>query len=251
MATRYRVLVIGGSDPGGRAGVIRDVQTLHDLGTDAACALTAVTAQTDAAVLYVQLVEPIVLHQQVAAAFASGPVHAVKIGMLGSTQHAIAVADMLASSRWPAVVLDPVMAASSGGSLLEPSARDALCRRLLPHVTLLTPNVAEAAWLLDEPAAVDDEERVQQARRLHTLGARNVLLKGGHAGGAVARDILLLASGDELLLDAPRLDATMRGTGCALASAIAAGLAAGQEIEAACRAAKDHVHRRLQLSNGC
>lgn len=251
MKPRPRVLVIGGSDPGGRAGVLRDVEALHVFDVDIACAITAVTAQTDAEVLDVQLVEPAMLQRQVLAAFASGPVDAVKIGMLGSAANAAVLAEMMAADSWPPVVLDPVLAASSGGSLLEAAAHAVLCKQLLPRVTLVTPNLPEAAWLLNEHQAEGDAALLRQALRLHELGARNVLLKGGHIDGAVARDVLLTEADEVVVLDAPRVEATMRGTGCALASAIAAGLARGQGVVDACREAKTYVHNCLQLGPRC
>lgn len=186
------------------------------------------------------------LRQQVLATMAGGPVQAVKIGMLGSVGNVQVLADLFSIGGWPPVVLDPVLAASSGGSLLEPAARIALLQALLPHLTLLTPNVAEAAWLLDEPPALTQADRVAQARRLQRLGASNVLLKGGHAGGAVARDLLLSANGRASFLDAPRLNASMRGTGCALSSAIAARLAQGLSMDQACLQAKQYVHEQLR-----
>jgi hydroxymethylpyrimidine/phosphomethylpyrimidine kinase len=143
------------------------------------------------------------------------------------------------------VVLDPVLASSSGGELLDGAGRAVLCTRLLPRVTLLTPNIPEAAALLGTHAARSQAELLEQAAALRALGPRAVLLKGGHSDGPEASDLLLTADGPPHWLRAPRASGARRGTGCALATAIAAGLATGLPLTAACERAKQHVTQLL------
>jgi hydroxymethylpyrimidine/phosphomethylpyrimidine kinase len=238
------VLVIAGTDSSGGAGVLRDVATLRDFGVTAACAVTAVTAQSDTSLLALSAMDPQLVQQQIAGALAAHPVGAIKIGMLATAEIVRAVAASLPTEI--PVVLDPVRAASAGGALLTPDAHAALLRDLFPRVTLVTPNLPEIAALLAEPTATDATVAREQTHRLLAKGCGAVLLKGGHASGAEAIDLLLTSAGVELELAKPRVTATLRGTGCALASAIAAHLARGSSLEAACREAKDYVYAALQ-----
>ena len=239
------VLLIAGSDSSGGAGLARDVRTLTRLGTRALCVVTAVTAQSDARVFAVHVVPPELVRAQIAAAFATTPVQAIKIGMLATRATVLAVAASLPSQA-PPVVLDPVLASSSGGDLLDSAGREALCSALLPRVTLLTPNIPEAAAILGSEFAVCDEDLLRQAAALLALGPAAVLLKGGHGEGTEATDLLLTRAAAPRWLRAPRLNAVRRGTGCALSSAIAAGLAAGLDLTVACERAKQHVTQLLQ-----
>jgi hydroxymethylpyrimidine/phosphomethylpyrimidine kinase len=241
LSDRPAVLVIAGSDSSGGAGIVRDLKTLADLGVEALCAVSAVTAQTHGHVVSVHHVPPEVIRTQIRAAFESTVVDAIKIGMLGTGATVSAVADSLPRGGAVPIVLDPVLLSSSGGVLLDEEGRAEMRVRLLPLATVLTPNIPEAASLCGTSPATNREALVAQARALVAMGARAVLLKGGHAEGAEADDLLLTAQGTVLWLSSPRLDARCRGTGCALASAIAAGLAGGQSVEAACRAAKQYV----------
>ena len=246
-ALRPAVLVIGGSDSSGGAGLTRDVLSLEAMGADALCALTAVTAQTDARVLAVHRVPAAHVRAQIEAAFAARRIGAVKIGMLVDAVTLQAVADALGNAPAVPVVLDPVLRASSGGALLEDERYERLRARLFPLATLLTPNLPEAAELVGvcpEPDPVP-ARIIEWARRLLGQGVRAVLVKGGHASGAQAADVLVQPDREPLWLSAPRLAATRRGTGCALASAIAAGLAAGEDLAVACRAGRAHVRALL------
>jgi hydroxymethylpyrimidine/phosphomethylpyrimidine kinase len=235
------VLVIAGSDSSGGAGITRDVRTLALLGTGALCAVTAVTAQSDARVSAVHLVPPELVGAQITAALATGRVAAIKIGMLGTRATVLAVAASLPPRNRVPLVLDPVLAASSGGELLDAAGREALLEMLLPRATVLTPNIPEAAMLLGAQPASGDAQLLQQGEALLALGAEHVLLKGGHGSGAEATDVLLTAGGPLQRFCAPRVAGTRRGTGCALAAALAAGLAGGLDIGAACARAKRHV----------
>jgi hydroxymethylpyrimidine/phosphomethylpyrimidine kinase len=239
------VLVIAGSDSSGGAGLTRDVRTLTRLETRALCVVTAVTAQSDTQVVAVHVVPATLVRAQMTAAFATRRVEAIKIGMLATRATVLAVTAALPAVA-PPLVLDPVLASSSGGELLDAAGRSALCAELLPRTTLLTPNIPEAAALLGTGSASNEAELLQQARALLALGPRAVLLKGGHAAGGEASDLLLAADAPPLWLRAPRLSVTRRGTGCALSAAIAAGLAAGLELNAACERAKQHVTQLLQ-----
>ena len=237
------VLVIAGSDSSGGAGLVRDVRTLTRLGSHALCAVTAVTAQSDSEV---RAVPPDLVRAQIAAAFATRRVGAIKIGMLGTGAVALAVAASLPPREQVPMVLDPVLLSSSGGVLLEDAGRTALREELLPRATLVTPNVAELASLLGVAAAGTEAELIEQGRALLELGPRSVLVKGGHGGGREAVDLLLLEREPLRRLSAPRSARTLRGTGCALASAIAAGLAAGSSLEDACARAKQHLVELFQ-----
>lgn len=246
-----RVLVIAGSDSSGGAGLTRDVDTLARLGAGALCAVTAVTAQSDRQVSAVHLVPPELIRAQIDASFATGHVGAVKIGMLGTRAGVLAVAAALAAHPPVPVVLDPVLEATSGAPLLDEDGRAALRETLLPRATLVTPNIPEAAALLGVEAAATEQQLLVQGEALLALGAGAVLLKGGHAAGAQAIDFLLTraaSAGTPGLqrLCAPRSARSHRGTGCALASAIAAGLAAGEGLLEACARAKRHVTELLQ-----
>ncbi len=242
---RPAVLVIAGSDSSGGAGLARDLRTLADFGADALCAITAVTAQSNRRVLAVHHVPPAVIRAQIEAALATQEPGAVKLGMLGSRATVEAVADGLRKHEAVPWVLDPVMAASSGGILLDAEGRAAMRERLLPRAALVTPNIPEAAALLEEGPA---EATLAQARRILALGPRAVLLKGGHARGEEAVDWLISRDRPPERIASPRIQAEQRGTGCALASAIAAQLASGQPLDEACRRAKTYVVELLHAA---
>ena len=235
------VLVIAGTDSSGGAGLTRDVATLTHLGVAAQCAVTAVTAQTDREVTAVELLPPHLVQAQIRAALATQRTAAIKIGMLGAKAIVEAVAAAIPPRACAPLVLDPVLAATSGGALLDAAGRAALAALLLPRATLLTPNIPEAAALLGVAPAACAAQIIAQGRALCARGPGAVLMKGGHVSGDVATDWLLTADGSVVELTAPRLPATRRGTGCALSSAIAAGLAAHLSLVAACQRAKEHV----------
>ena len=185
---------------------------------------------------------------QIDAVFSDLDVRAVKIGML--SQPAVIEAVAAGLDRWKArnVVLDPVMVATSGDRLLNPDAIDVLKRVLIPRALVITPNLPEAAALLDEPLARNEDEMLAQAGRLRDRGARAVLIKGGHGDGAESVDMLVLASSFTRLAT-PRVDTrNTHGTGCTLSSAIAAGLAKGLDLVAAAREAKVYVSEAIAAS---
>ena len=169
---------------------------------------------------------------------------AIKIGVLGTAEAVRAVAAGLPARRAPPVVLDPVLATSSGAALLDEAGKRALLE-LLPQIALLTPNVPEAAALLGEPEGRSTEALIGQAHRLRALGTAAVLLKVGHASGEEAVDHLVDVEGARSLTGR-RLPGTRRGTGCQLASGVAAGLAGGLSLLQACERARAHVRQRLE-----
>jgi hydroxymethylpyrimidine/phosphomethylpyrimidine kinase len=240
VSDRSAVLVIAGSDSSGGAGIARDVRVLTECGADALCAITAVTAQTDARTGSIHHVPATLIKEQMTAAFTTRAIDAIKIGMLGTAASVDAVAASLPPSM-PPMVIDPVLVASSGGVLLDENGIEAMRQLLLPRTTLFTPNLPEAAALLNEPVADDVTRMIEQAQRLLRMGPRAVLLKGGHADGPEAIDVLVWGDGDSLILASPRSTLQWRGTGCALASAAAAALARGATITDACRAAKRYI----------
>jgi hydroxymethylpyrimidine/phosphomethylpyrimidine kinase len=240
------VLVIAGVDSSGGAGLTRDVQAIRDCGGVALCAVTAVTAQTDAQLRAVHAVPPRLVRAQITAAFDTRRIGAVKIGMLATRATVAAVVASLPPRARVPLVLDPVLASSSGGRLIDAAGERLLRGALLPRATLLTPNIPEAAALLGVRAARTEAELLAQARALCRMGAAAVLLKGGHGSGPQAVDLLVTARGAVQRLSATRVPAVRRGTGCALAAAIAAGLAAQLSLRGACEQAKRYVSGLLQ-----
>jgi len=234
-------LTIAGSDSSGGAGIQADLKTFAALGVYGASAITALTAQNTRGVAAIHDVPPDFITAQIDAVFSDLAVGAVKIGMLARTGVIEAVAAAL--DRWKAnnIVLDPVMVATSGDRLLAPDAIDALKRILIPRARVVTPNLPEAAALLDTGIAADEREMEAQAAGILALGAQAVLIKGGH--GADAMSVDLLFDGPTVTRYAAKRIPThnTHGTGCTLSSAIAAGLAKGQELAHAARIAKAYV----------
>lgn len=231
------VLSIAGSDPCGGAGIQADLKTFAALGVYGMAALTALTAQNTRGVVDVHPVPGAFVRAQLQAVFEDIRVDAVKIGMAWNAPTIAAIADVLEQHRPPYVVLDPVMVASSGDSLLDPEAAAALKARLVPLATVLTPNLPEARALLGRDLPVEDA-----ARALLDLGPGAVLLKGGHGAGRESVDILVDKSGRSVRLSAPRIETqSTHGTGCTLAAALAAFLAGGEHLESAARAAKAYI----------
>lgn len=242
---RPAVLVIAATDSSGGAGLTRDVRVLTDCSVDALCAITAVTAQSDSRVSAVHHVPPKIIRAQIVAAFETRRVGAIKIGMLGTRATVEAVVGSLPVGASVPIVLDPVLVASCGGALLDADGRAAMRESLFPRVMLVTPNIPEAAALLDEDIATSEGVLIEQARSLLALGPQAVLLKGGHMGGKESVDLLISENDGLQRMASARLHATSRGTGCALASAIAARLASGISLFEACQQAKRYVVEML------
>lgn len=243
------VLTIAGSDSGGGAGIQADLKTVSALGCYGASVITAVTAQNTRAVTAVHAVPPEVIRAQIDAVLDDIVVHAIKIGMVGSAEAARAVAASLRDCPIP-IVLDPVMIAKSGDPLLDPGAVSALVGHLLPLAHVLTPNLPEAARLLNAAPARDEGAATAQAAALRALGPDFVLLKGGHGAGPEVVDILS-GPGGTTRLAAPRIATrNTHGTGCTLSSAIAAGLAQGLDAPRAARRAHDWLQGAIQAADG-
>jgi hydroxymethylpyrimidine/phosphomethylpyrimidine kinase len=231
-------LTIAGSDCSGGAGIQADLKTFAALGVYGASVITALTAQSTIGVSGIHQVPAAFVTAQIDAVFSDLEVKAVKIGMVAER----AVIDAIAAGlvRWSPkyIVLDPVMVATSGDRLLATEAVDALRTKLVPRASLLTPNLPEAAVLLDEPTASSESAIENQGKRLLAMGCQAVLIKGGHGEGAESIDYLV-SSGGTIALAAPRIATqNTHGTGCSLSSAIAAGLAKGEDMETAVRHAK-------------
>ncbi|MDO9439861.1 MAG: bifunctional hydroxymethylpyrimidine kinase/phosphomethylpyrimidine kinase [Beijerinckiaceae bacterium] len=243
------VLSIAGSDPSGGAGIQADLKTFSALGCYGMAAITALTAQNTRGVSGVHVPPAAFVADQIEAIFTDVTVAAVKIGMLANAEIVMAVAECLARHNPPAIVLDPVLVATSGDSLGAPGVVDAMRMHLFPLATLITPNIPEAARLADMSEATDLAGLEGLASRLHELGARAVLVKGGHLTGETAEDVLF--DGEALThYSAPRIDTrNTHGTGCTLSSAIAAHLARGMSLPEAIRASKAYLTAALEASD--
>jgi hydroxymethylpyrimidine/phosphomethylpyrimidine kinase len=234
-------VTIAGSDSGGGAGIQADLKTFSALGVYGASVITALTAQNTLGVSGIHDVPAEFIAAQIDAVFSDLDVGAVKIGMVSQRTVIEAIAAGLDRWKQTKVVFDPVMVATSGDKLLAPDAVDALRRVLFPRALVVTPNLPEAAALLDAPIAQTESEMRAQAERLLALGPRAVLLKGGHGEGPESVDIFFDGT-VELRLPAPRIATrNNHGTGCTLSSAIAAGLAKGLQLVEAVAEAKAYV----------
>ncbi len=238
------MLTIAGSDPSGGAGIQADLKTASAHGVYGATVVTALTAQNTLGVTGIHAVPPSFVVDQYEAVVTDLDVRAVKIGMLGSVEVVEAVASML--RRWPvpAVVLDPVMVATSGDRLVPEDAVVAIRELLLPLTTVLTPNVPEAEVLTGLSISAD-ADLATAGHALRELGSRHALVKGGHLDGDRSVDVLV-SPGGVTRLDAPRVRTRhTHGTGCTLSSAIAAQLARGEDVPEAVGLAKAYLTRAL------
>lgn len=243
------VLSIAGSDPSGGAGIQADLKTFAALGVYGMAVPTALTAQNTGGVSDVFVLPTDFVHNQLKAIFEDIDVHAIKIGMLASAEIIEEVAERLKDYDGP-VVLDPVMVATSGDSLLEPDAIDAFKEHLIPRASLITPNIPEAQKLT-KTAVIDMEAA---AEKLLTLGCEAALLKGGHLNGETSPDYLATPEG-VFEFTAPRIKTdNTHGTGCTLSSAMAAYLAQGDNLNDAVWKAKEYLTKAIkeadQLSVG-
>ncbi len=246
-----RVLIIAGSDSGGGAGIQGDIKTVTALGGYAATAITALTAQNTQGVFGIHEVPDDFIRQQITLVLDDIGADAIKTGML----HKASVIETIASSLPPnpqspiPLVLDPVMFAKGGAPLLQPDAIATLKQRLFPLATLVTPNIPEAEYLSGITIRTTDDMR-RAAERILALGCKAVLIKGGHLEGDTVTDLLVTADGSELF-EQPRLHTPhTHGTGCALASAIATGLAQGMNVPDAVKRARDYVRKAIEHAPG-
>lgn len=243
-----RILSIAGSDSGGGAGIQADLKTFAALGCYGMTAITALTAQNTQGVRSIHGVPPHMLQDQIDAVVEDIGVHAVKIGMLHSTEVVQAVAQAIDKHRLNSIVLDPVMVATSGAVLISDDAVAELVQQLFAKAVLITPNLDEAALLVGHPLRSEDEMEAA-ARQLLNQGAHAVLLKGGHLAGDVVCDFFITRTGASFWIRAPRIAShNTHGTGCTLSSAIAAHLALGHSLQDAVH--QGHAFVRTALTAG-
>ncbi|KAK9806664.1 hypothetical protein WJX73_005744 [Symbiochloris irregularis] len=247
------VLTVAGSDSGGGAGIQADLKTFQARGVFGTSAIAALTAQNTRGVAGVHVPPADFLTAQMDAVLEDMDVHAVKTGMLPTVQAVHAVADAVQRHKVTALVVDPVLVASSGHSLADSDVAHVIVDRLLPLATVVTPNLAEAAALLGDSSPIQSLRGMEAAaRRLHQLGARCLLVKGGHLAsrGDAHEAVDVLFDGSTMQhLSAPRVDSrNTHGTGCTLAAAIAAELAKGLPAAEAVRAAKEYLSAALRSS---
>ena len=239
-------LTIAGSDSSGGAGIQADLKTFTVLGVYGASALTALTAQNTHGVTAIHAVPPSFVSLQIDAVATDLKVCATKTGMLNDRATVLEVAEAVQRHNLHPLVVDPVMVATSGDLLLEREAVVAVRDVLLPLADVITPNLAEAARLLSSALAVSEEEMEEQGRALLALGAKAVLMKGGHGVGENAVDILVSADAAPVRLSLPRVATrNTHGTGCTLSAAITAHLASGRPLIEAASSAKQFVHAAL------
>lgn len=243
-------VTIAGSDSGGGAGIQADLKTFSANGVFGASVLAALTAQNTRGVTAIHDVPPDFVRAQIDAVYSDLKVNATKIGMLASSPIIEAVSEGLKAHATGPIVLDPVMVAASGDPLLAESAVASLIGVLLPLADVVTPNLHEAARILETEVANTESEMLSQAQQLLRLGARSVLLKGGHGQGEDSSDLFLDATGSATWLRERRIATeNTHGTGCTLSSAIAAGLARGEGLEAAISQAKQYVHGAIAAAD--
>jgi hydroxymethylpyrimidine/phosphomethylpyrimidine kinase len=240
-ASYPRVLSIAGSDSGGGAGIQADLKTFAALGCYGMTAITALTAQNTQHVVAIHAVPPAFLKAQIQAVVEDIGVDAVKLGMLHAPEIVEVVAWAIDHYRLPNVVLDPVMVATSGDRLIAEDTVQRLVGELFPRACVVTPNLDEAALLIGHPIGGIDALDAA-ADELLALGAKAVLLKGGHLVGDTVVDVLLQAGGGRSRLESPRIASrNLHGTGCILTSAIAAQLALGYPLPEAVARARGYV----------
>ena len=241
-------MIIAGSDSGGGAGIQADIKTVTALGGYAATAITAVTVQNTLGVSGIHPIPLAIIEAQARAVLDDIGADAIKTGMLGDAATVELVARLLEEPGIPAVI-DPVMVAKGGASLLAADAVTAVRERLVPLATLLTPNAPEAEALTGLPVMTTDDLR-RAGEALLAMGARAVLMKGGHVAGERVVDVLMTPDG-EVVFEGERIDSRhTHGTGCTLASACAAGIAQGLPLEAAVARAWDYVHQAMLRAPG-
>jgi hydroxymethylpyrimidine/phosphomethylpyrimidine kinase len=242
-------LTIAGSDSSGGAGIQADLKTFAALGVYGASAITALTAQNTRGVSAIHPVPAEFVTAQIDAVFGDLDVRAVKIGMVAQPETIDAIAAALMRWKPSHVVLDPVMVATSGDRLLSADAVEGLRTKLIPRAALITPNLPEAAALLNEAVASGEAAIAGQGKRLLAMGCPAVLIKGGHGQGSESTDYLVTASGT-IALPAPRIPTNnTHGTGCSLSSAIAAYLAKGETLESAVRNAKTWISAAIAAAD--
>lgn len=246
-----RVLIIAGSDSGGGAGIQADIKTVTCLGGFAMTAITALTAQNTLGVSAIHDVPPDFVGEQIRVVLEDIGADCIKIGMLSQPAIIDAVCDSLEKfGAGIPVVVDPVMVAKGGASLLAQQALEVMMNRMIPMASVLTPNIPEAEALSGERATSDDAI-MEIAEKLFLLGPEAVFMKGGHREGAVVRDILIRKSGEIDMFESPRIETVhTHGTGCTTASALACCLAQGMDLVSAVERARAYVYEAIRTAPG-
>lgn len=239
-----QVLTIAGSDSGGGAGIQADLKTFQMQGVFGTSVITAVTAQNTLGVFDIHPIPLATIHSQLQAVKNDFQIASAKIGMLGTAEIIECVADFLTERPFGTLVLDPVMIAKGGASLLQQQAISTLTQRLLPLADVLTPNLPEAEALTG--IQIHDEKSIQQAANaLQKLGAKNVIIKGGHSHNSQSeqcQDWIFLADGSHFVLESPRFHTPhTHGTGCTFSACLTAELAKGKPLKSAVKIAKDFI----------
>lgn len=234
------VLAISGNDPSGGAGIAADIETIAAHGCHCAPVITTLTVQDTRDARRVEPLDPALVVEQAEAVLADLEVKAIKLGLLGSVPVAQAVAALIARHAVIPVILDPVLVAGGGARLADRSITEVMLDELTPRATIVTPNSDEARELAPDAATLEDA-----ARTLIGRGARFVLLKGAHEDGDPVVNTLFARDADPVRFEWPRLDGVYHGSGCTLASAIAAGIARGRGVADAAADAQRYVHRAL------
>ena len=247
-----RCLTIAGSDSGGGAGVQTDLKTFSALDCFGMSAITAVTAQSTTGVTGIFELPPRAVAEQIAAVLSDIGADAMKVGMLQNAAVVAAVVEALRDYPFIPLVVDPVMIAKGGATLLKPEAVRLLCTELLPRALVVTPNLPEVQAIVGRAVATP-REMEEAARSIHALGPVNVVMKGGHAGGDESSDLLYLGQEERCVwLRAPRIDTpNTHGTGCTFSAAITAYLAHGRDVESAVRLAKGFLTDALERGLLC
>lgn len=243
MNTPRTVLTIAGSDSGGGAGIQADIKTISAMGCYATSAITAITVQNTLGVQAVHLVPPDIVRKQIEAVLSDIGADAVKTGMLGSAEVVREVGIALRNHRVQTLVLDPLMYSTSGHPLTDQNAIDAICTHLIPLATLITPNIPEAETLLDGTKLTAQSDLPEAARQLASKYGVSVLIKAGHLPNPTLTDYLYdITARETVPLPSQRVDTrNTHGTGCTLASAIAAALAKGETLTHAVQSAKKYL----------
>ncbi len=242
-------VTIAGSDSGGGAGIQADLKTFSALGVYGASAITAITAQNTLGVQGVHGIPTNFVGQQIDSIYSDLKVSATKVGMLANQEIIEEVSDKFRKFDCQNIVLDPVMVSATGDQLIENAAVEVLVKTLLPIADLITPNLQEAARILETKVADNESETTMQAKVLKQLGPKAVLLKGGHNTGTESNDLLLDENGVHWF-KSPRISTSnTHGTGCTLSSAIAANLAKGSSLKEAVSLAKTYVTNAIRNSN--
>ena len=245
MALMAKILIVAGTDPTGGAGIVRDIETASHFSVRTGLAVTSVNVQDDHHVETKLPMNGDIIRGQMLAALRSDKILAIKVGMTGSPEIVEAICSVLDNFSDIPVILDPVIRASSGGVLADDKTVTVIKEKLLKYCYLVTPNLPELAALTGKNLSENHSQTIEQAKKLLASGSKYVLAKGGHETGDIAIDSLVSSSRTTNFSNA-RLNATMRGTGCTLSTAIACAIAKGKSLEDAVKTAKNYVYQLLR-----